>query len=246
MTNNNNSNSNENNNSNNNHIIYIMILQELAISCISEHTTTEALTGHRVKRHLKRAVRGRLQEWTADQKWQRSLLKTRWEDEKLNKEGCFAWLNEWQCTPTHTTTAHYLVFHFPTDAAHSFFRNYTPYAEHTFVRANRVDALFVNHWIKQVVLAEMSCRWLDNREKNEVEKTEKYGPLRFELSRRYSGYKIVPLNVNIDVLGGWYKEVEVQMRETFGTRTNDALKRMQKAVISSSLTIARKFKVRVA
>ena len=35
-------------------------------SCCSEDTTMEALTGHHVKQHLKRAVRGRLQERTAD------------------------------------------------------------------------------------------------------------------------------------------------------------------------------------
>ena len=85
-------------------------------------------------------------------------------------------------------------------------------ADHTFVSANGVDACFVNHGIKQVVLAVMSCPWLDNREKKEAEKTERYGPLRFELSRRYPGHKIVQLKVIIDVLGGWSKDAEVQMR----------------------------------
>ena len=91
----------------------------------------------------------------------------------------------------------------------------------------------------------MSCPWLDNREKKEVEKT-KYGPLCLELSLRYPGYKIVQLIVIMDVLAGWSKEVKVQMREILGARTNDVLKRMQKAVISSSLNIARMFKFRVA
>ena len=35
------------------------------------------------------------------------------------------------------------------------------YAEHTFVRANRVDARFVDH--KRVLAVEMSCPRLDNR-----------------------------------------------------------------------------------
>ena len=50
------------------------------------------------------------------------------------------------------------------------------YAEHTFVRANRVDARFVDH--KRVLAVEMSCHWLDNRVRKDTEKTEKYEPLR--------------------------------------------------------------------
>ena len=50
------------------------------------------------------------------------------------------------------------------------------YAEHTFVRANRVDARFVDH--KRVLVVEMSCHWLDNRVRKDTEKTEKYEPLR--------------------------------------------------------------------
>ena len=119
------------------------------------------------------------------------------------------------------------------------------YADHTFVSANRVDARFVKHVTKQVILAEISCPWLENREKKEAEKTKKYGPLCFELARGYPGCKIIQLNVIIDVLGGWSKDVEAQMRKIFGVRTKDVLKRMQKAVISGSLNIARMFKVRV-
>ena len=50
------------------------------------------------------------------------------------------------------------------------------YTEHAFVSANRIDARFVNHKTMQV-LAEMSCPSMDNRERKEVEKTEKYGSL---------------------------------------------------------------------
>ena len=48
-----------------------------------------------------------------------------------------------------------------------------------------------------------------------------------------------------DVLGGWSKDVETQMRKIFGVRTKDVLKRMQKAVIFGSLNIARMYKVRM-
>ena len=109
------------------------------------------------------------------------------------------------------------------------------YAEHTTVRANRVDARIIDHKEKKVLLVEMSCPWIDSREKKEAEKMEKKGPLRFELIKRYQNYKIVQLNVIMDVLGG-SKELEVLMNRIFGLRTLDILKRRQKAVLSSSLT----------
>ena len=37
------------------------------------------------------------------------------------------------------------------------------YAEHTYVRANRVDVRFVDHKVMRVLAVEMSCSWLDNR-----------------------------------------------------------------------------------
>ena len=110
------------------------------------------------------------------------------------------------------------------------------------MRANRVDARIIDHKEKKVLLVEMSCPWIDNREKKEAEKMEKKGPLRFELIKRYQNYKIVQLNVIMDVLGG-SKELEVLMNRIFGLRTLDILKRRQKAVLSSSLNIARTFKV---
>ena len=76
------------------------------------------------------------------------------------------------------------------------------YAEHTFVRANRMDARFLDHKVKRVLAVEMSCPWLDNRARKDAEKTEKYKALRWELTRQYPGYKIVQLNVIMDVLGG--------------------------------------------
>ena len=55
------------------------------------------------------------------------------------------------------------------------------YADQQRVRANRVDAIFVNHTSKRVMTTEMSCPWISNREKKSDEKTMKYGPLRWEL-----------------------------------------------------------------
>ena len=47
----------------------------------------------------------------------------------------------------------------------------------------------------------------------------------------------------IDLLGGWSREVDLAMRELLGTCGGDVLLRMQKAIISHVLNIARTFKV---
>ena len=99
------------------------------------------------------------------------------------------------------------------------------YAEHTVVCANRVDRRIVE---KRLLVEEMSCPWVDNRVTKEAEKTEKYGPLRWELSRRYPGYRIVQLNVIMDVLGGWSQDLEAEMKKIFGLHSLDILKRMKK------------------
>ena len=47
----------------------------------------------------------------------------------------------------------------------------------------------------------------------------------------------------MDVLGGWSKELDVEMNKIFGAQSSDVLKRMQKAVLSSSLNVALTFNV---
>ena len=64
------------------------------------------------------------------------------------------------------------------------------HVEHTFDQANRMDARFVDHTAMRLLAVEMSCPWLDNRA--------------WQLTKQYPGYKIVQLNVIIDVfVGGW-------------------------------------------
>ena len=63
-----------------------------------------------------------------------------------------------------------------------------------------VDSQFVNRKEMYVAAVLMSCPWLDNRLKKDTEKTKKYRTLRWELTRQYPVYKMVQLNVIIDVL----------------------------------------------
>ena len=74
------------------------------------------------------------------------------------------------------------------------------YADHTCVKANRVDALFADHKGKKVWAVEISCPWVENPGKKDEEKTIKYGPLRWELRKQYPGYNIDQRNIVIDVL----------------------------------------------
>lgn len=96
------------------------------------------------------------------------------------------------------------------------------FADHTFVRSNLVDARFVDHKSKKVLMVEISCPWLDNYKTKETEKTEKYGPLLLELSRQHQGYKIIQLNFIMNVLGGWSKELEIEMINIVGTRQRNS------------------------
>ena len=52
----------------------------------------------------------------------------------------------------------------------------------------------------RVLAVEMSCPWLDNRAKKDSKKIEKYQPRRWEPNKQYPGYKIVQVNVIMDVI----------------------------------------------
>ena len=85
------------------------------------------------------------------------------------------------------------------------YRDVPVYAEQTDVRANRIDARFVDRGSKTVTFLEISCPWVENRKQKE-EKTAKYAPLRLELKRQHPGYEICQYNVIIDVFGDTLKK----------------------------------------
>ena len=111
------------------------------------------------------------------------------------------------------------------------------------VKQNRGDARFIDHEKKKVLTVEMSCPWTENREKKQQEKTIKDGALRWELKQQLTAYDIRQYNIIVDVLGGWSTEVDEAMRGLFGARGGKILFRMQRAVISHTLNIARTLKV---
>ena len=86
----------------------------------------------------------------------------------------------------------------------------------------------------------MSCSWLENRESKDLEKTTKYSQLGLELTNRYPVYKVNQYNIIMDVLGGCSKEVEKNIKELVRDKCESIMK---KAILSSSLHIARMFKL---
>ena len=50
-------------------------------------------------------------------------------------------------------------------------------------------------------------------------------------------------NVIMDVLGGWCRDLEAELKELVGSRSKGVLHNMQKAVISGTLNISRTFNV---
>ena len=89
----------------------------------------------------------------------------------------------------------------------------------------------------------MSCPLLENREAKDFEKTTKYSQLRLQLTNRYLENKVNQYNINMDVLGGCLTEFEQNIKELVGDKCESIMRQMQKAILSSSLHIARMFKL---
>ena len=83
----------------------------------------------------------------------------------------------------------------------------------------------------------------NNWESKDFEKTTKYRKLRLELTKRYPEYKVNQYNIIMDVLRGCSKEVEKNIKELVGDKCESIMRQMQKAILSSSLHIARMFKL---
>ena len=56
--------------------------------------------------------------------------------------------------------------------------------------------------------------------------------------KQYPGYAVEQYKIIMNVLGGWSKELDQEMRELMGKKGRVVLEKMQKAVISSTLNMA--------
>ena len=73
------------------------------------------------------------------------------------------------------------------------------FAEQVEVRGNGIDAKVIDKVKKEVILVEMSCPWMENRQMKTEEKMRKCSPLRGELKLRYPRYNVSQHNIIMDV-----------------------------------------------
>ena len=116
------------------------------------------------------------------------------------------------------------------------------FAKTTEVGANRIDVQNFDKTERKIILIETSCPWINNHAVKTDEKTKKYGPLRLELKKKYLGYKLSQHNI-IDVLGGYSEEVRRSVKSLVGERSKLVLKKMQKAMLKSTMNITRSMKI---
>ena len=94
-----------------------------------------------------------------------------------------------------------------------------------------------------IVFLEMNYPWISNRDLKDKEKALKYAPLRYELTKQLPGYSVQQHNIVVDALGGCSASVRSKIKQLFGSRGDSVLRRVQKAVVSRTLNIARNCKI---
>ena len=65
-------------------------------------TDGHEVRGAKIKNCLSKAHQQELRDKVEGEKWQGKLTKSRWEDDSLKAEECFACLHHWKTAPTHT------------------------------------------------------------------------------------------------------------------------------------------------
>ena len=114
----------------------------------------------------------------------------------------------------------------------------------TLICSNKIDVTIIDKKNKkQFSVLEVNCPWVENREVKDNERTAKYSQLRLELMNRYPGYQVLQCNIIIDVLGGYSREVEHSIKELISDNSKTTILRTQKAILKSSLHVARHFKL---
>ena len=70
-----------------------------------------------------------------------------------------------------------------------------------------------------------------------MEKTRKYGPLRWELQQRHPNYKVTQHNIIIDVLGGYSQDLSKTLKQLVGNRYRSDAAETQKSVVKILCTL---------
>ena len=68
-------------------------------------------------------------------------------------------------------------------------------------------------------------------------------PRRQQSTQRYPEYHVTQFNIIVDVLGGYSRDVRKALKELVGDKSDTIALQIHKSVITSSLNIARRFKL---
>ncbi|XP_068707674.1 uncharacterized protein [Montipora foliosa] len=224
-------------------------------SCSPRQAPDIEFLGKNVKGYLRRTVTEKLQEEIESEQWHGRFLCARWQDEDLSMDECFSWLREWPSAPTHTITGLLELYEQLTPTrVYTKIKTGTSQGEITcrlcggaaetlaHVLAGcpalaQSKYLERHHAALKVLLFEM-CK--------DLQLVDSVPPWYSLVARKqYPGYVLEQCNVVINVLGGWSKDLEKTIKKLVGARGKEVLRRMQKAITSSSLNIARAFKATV-
>lgn len=116
-----------------------------------------------------------------------------------------------------------------------------PFSTTKQLTANRPDMVLLDQDDKTMWVMEMSCPAENRVREKEEEKTEKYRPLMFELSKTYHEYKVRFLPLIIGVMGGVHPNLGKHLGrlKVLHGRIDWVVTEMQKAVILGTLHILR-------
>lgn len=107
-----------------------------------------------------------------------------------------------------------------------------------------MDARIVDKVRRRITLLEIGCPWAENRQQKYKEKTLKYATLRTELKGQQPGFEIKQVNIVINSVRGYSKGLRDNIRSIVAEeRGKHTLRIMQKAVLTSSLSITRLCKI---
>ena len=98
---------------------------------------------------------------------------------------------------------------------------------------------------KKIFLIEMTCPWMDVRNEKYEYKAQKYKDIQVNIRQEEKGYTVDQITLVIDSLGGYSANLAENISKVIKDKrlVNSIILRMQKTVLSGSVTIARRFKL---
>ena len=99
---------------------------------------------------------------------------------------------------------------------------------------------------KKIFIIEITISWIDNREIRYEEKVEKYAAIRRNIIRDEPGYTVDQITLVMDSLGGYSKNLSDNIGKVFKEvkTIKRIIHKMQKAVLTESVSISRCFKLK--